>query len=832
MNATSNRSLVLGQQTFDGLGRQLTVAVGGRTTHYEYTAAQIPPSANVLADGNRVEFIYEPHLNNQILEIRPANEPVNRFAYHPQLNLPISATGPLGSQIMAYTRSGLPDTDTWTMNGERHVTTWRHGLGGLLLGFDDADGVKHERRYDRFGRLDLVSVDGVRRDISYDALDRLASLSDIDTASRNSVVQTLTYDGFGREHTRTFDITAAGGARRIVQTYGYSALDQLVLRQWQEGSEIGKETFAYDTRGRLIQYTANETAAPSDPFGNRIIEQIFTLNALDGYVQTVSTFASGDSDTATFEYASSADPTQVSGIRHSHPSWPARIDLGYDACGRVLTYAFPATANRPGLDRTLTWDAQDRLIKVDDRTQTCEYRYDPNGQLADRVINGLLTRSFFSGGRPTHEKTGDTTLRLIGDGGALFALTRLAAGVRQATTLLGTDAQGSVRIEADSTVRTRLYTAHGAEPANDANGPFGYAGERRETLTGWYIPSGYRPYDPVIMGFLSPDNDSPFGQGGLNAYAYCAGDPVNRIDPSGHGWLTWALAGIGIGLGIVATVATLGAAAPALAALTAGGIGALTTSGAVAIGVAAMSAVSLGTGIASTVLEATGKDSKAASILGWISMGTGLAETGLAMAPKAAAKLAARTGRSVGRAATKTAKGAGGAPIRSPRLKTQGTETGAQILRRGQDDIPEVIVHKKLWGESLAFESHGSPGGRLMNQEGSMVSADDFFEEIVSSRLTSMRPKNEPVVLLACSAGKTGSAQRIADLSGSPVMAWQDDVFIPTYDIMSRPLTLDPGNYRAFNYPMRAFRQGDKPYFTGEMAREQVPAEFTIYWPA
>lgn len=119
-----------------------------------------------------------------------------------------------------------------------------------------------------------------------------------------------------------------------------------------------------------------------------------------------------------------------------------------------------------------------------------------------------------------------------------------------------------------------------------------------------------------------------------------------------------------------------------------------------------------------------------------------------------------------------------------------------------------------------------------MNQEGSMVSADDFFEEIVSSRLTSMRPKNEPIVLLACSAGKTGSAQRIADLSGSPVMAWQDDVFIPTYDIMSRPLTLDPGSYRAFNYPMRAFRQGDKPYFMGEMAREQVPAEFTIYWPA
>jgi len=59
------------------------------------------------------------------------------------------------------------------------------------------------------------------------------------------------------------------------------------------------------------------------------------------------------------------------------------------------------------------------------------------------------------------------------------------------------------------------------------------------------MPEGYRPYDPIIMGFLSPDSDSPFGQGGLNAYAYCAGDPVNRIDPSGHGWVTWLVAGIG-----------------------------------------------------------------------------------------------------------------------------------------------------------------------------------------------------------------------------------------------------------------------------------------------
>ena len=36
------------------------------------------------------------------------------------------------------------------------------------------------------------------------------------------------------------------------------------------------------------------------------------------------------------------------------------------------------------------------------------------------------------------------------------------------------------------------------------------------------------------MRFNTCDSISPFGAGGLNAYAYCLGDPINRIDPSGR----------------------------------------------------------------------------------------------------------------------------------------------------------------------------------------------------------------------------------------------------------------------------------------------------------
>ncbi|MDR0279666.1 MAG: RHS repeat-associated core domain-containing protein [Paucimonas sp.] len=63
----------------------------------------------------------------------------------------------------------------------------------------------------------------------------------------------------------------------------------------------------------------------------------------------------------------------------------------------------------------------------------------------------------------------------------------------------------------------------------------GFNGELPEPVTGHYLlGNGYRAYSPVLMIFLQPDSWSPFGAGGINAYAYCEGDTVNAVDPTGH----------------------------------------------------------------------------------------------------------------------------------------------------------------------------------------------------------------------------------------------------------------------------------------------------------
>jgi len=94
----------------------------------------------------------------------------------------------------------------------------------------------------------------------------------------------------------------------------------------------------------------------------------------------------------------------------------------------------------------------------------------------------------------------------------------------------------------------------------------GFNGEFQER-SGVYLLGSYRAYNPVLMCLHSPDSLSPFGRGGLNAYAYCLGDPVNRVDPTGHlpwwGMTALGLAAPALGVAGVALVsqATLGAIA-------------------------------------------------------------------------------------------------------------------------------------------------------------------------------------------------------------------------------------------------------------------------------
>jgi RHS repeat-associated protein len=137
-----------------------------------------------------------------------------------------------------------------------------------------------------------------------------------------------------------------------------------------------------------------------------------------------------------------------------------------------------------------------------------------------------------------------------------------------------------------------------------------FNGERMDTVTGNYHPgNGYRSYHPSLMRFSQPDSWSPFGMGGINAYAWCAGDPVNHSDNSGH--MSWQDA-----TGIIAGVIGL-----ALVPFTLGE--SLTVSSCI---IAGLDTVSATTAIASGALDTSRPAVSAA--LGWVSFATGLLSLG------------------------------------------------------------------------------------------------------------------------------------------------------------------------------------------------------------
>ncbi|MBF8780714.1 RHS repeat-associated core domain-containing protein [Pseudomonas fulva] len=98
--------------------------------------------------------------------------------------------------------------------------------------------------------------------------------------------------------------------------------------------------------------------------------------------------------------------------------------------------------------------------------------------------------------------------------------------------LLNTDMQASFL--GGLAFPARAYSPYGAQSA--AKGPLlAFAGQPVDPLTGCYhLGSGHRTYNPVLMRFHTADRLSPFGKGGINAYAYCRNDPVNLVDPNGQ----------------------------------------------------------------------------------------------------------------------------------------------------------------------------------------------------------------------------------------------------------------------------------------------------------
>lgn len=168
----------------------------------------------------------------------------------------------------------------------------------------------------------------------------------------------------------------------------------------------------------------------------------------------------------------------------------------------------------------------------------CTYHYDPLDCLIglNSAKQDTLQR-FYCRTRLATEIQGLARCSIVQQGDLLLAQQKRLGDALE-TDLWATDQQRSVIHTVGERPLPIVYSPYGHRRAESGlTSLLGFNGERPDAVTGHYLlGNGYRAFNPNLLRFNSPDSLSPFGEGGINAYCYCSGDPVNRSDPEGRMW--------------------------------------------------------------------------------------------------------------------------------------------------------------------------------------------------------------------------------------------------------------------------------------------------------
>ena len=550
------------QYAYDGVGN-MTMMVSGQTEKIGDLGGTLPEGVTVM----RYEY---DRFGNVTKETDGLGR--SRTAEYNQLGLPTKVTdkkgietnnvyNAYGSLSQSQTEGEAPIVSSYTVNGmplgsyEGNIST---GIGYI---YDKYGNIKREAELGSQIYKDYTyDVNGNRKsftlkkgteilstvEYSYDNLDRI---TEVDFGESVGKV-TYSYDANGRLLTET-----RGG---ITTSYSYNKAGLAVSMNSSEGSSY---TYAYQLDGNMTQKMDNINGETTYEY-NR-------LGQLTG--ETREKEGEGTQEAIYYIYDSRGNRIQKTDVfkkklvRYSYdegnqlkkekeeplPGAPCEnpyemeTQYEYDGNGNVIfkwkgiekeagageeEVKLTAAGGKEGVETEedyayiYHYDNRNRMTGMESESVKANYSYDPMGRRKSKTVNGETTGHIWDKDNIVYETKGD--------GSKLASYYRgihLAAIDNGAIDYYLYDNHGDItgmKNEGSSIV----YDAFGNQTSDTTGGynPFRYNSQYTDAESGLiYLRARY--YDPSIGRFMAEDPVKD----GLNWYAYCAGNPVMKVDPSG-----------------------------------------------------------------------------------------------------------------------------------------------------------------------------------------------------------------------------------------------------------------------------------------------------------
>ncbi|MCS4510458.1 RHS repeat-associated core domain-containing protein [Xylophilus ampelinus] len=564
-----------------------------------------------------------------------------------------------------YKADGYKASESWLENGVAKTTAYTYDAAGRLLETSNASG----------SVANTYSIDGVLTSITYPDGKKLSYI--LDGYSR--AISQQDFGGATTTYTYTpqNQILSVSTANDVL-THLYCADPAVNLML---GAPLGviladnyTETYRYDAQGRKngLQRVSTKDVTLLSELGvfnaldklisNASSSQITTATTVnhqrtisyDAFGQVTSDTLTGNSSQTisaqTFQYDGNGNVLQSTGPAAGHST-----SYTYNNIDQLISFASnsgqPSTQEFDtngrlvvdGAGNHYTYDVPGQLLGVEDAVGATSYTYYPNELLATRTSEASTVGMYYDNLQQAINTTqGDAMTHFLMVGSKRFAsycgdASPFYYGTnRRQDTVLGcsTELDGG-----ETLIGGTSYSAYGLQADSsvgmDASNNFGWNQEYKD-IDNNLVYLRARFYDPVTMRFISRDSKSVD-----NRYAYCSGDPVNNVDPSGHDDVA---VGVGAGVGAVAAVALTYAAityGPAIVAFITGA----TAVASAAVGGGAVAAGILG-GVAATAAAAA--ITASAPVLAVAAAGTTAIATVSAVAAGGGALTASAIGAVVG----------------------------------------------------------------------------------------------------------------------------------------------------------------------------------------